>query len=36
VPGAGTIVGGLLGAAAGDLASTFADDMFGDYLRYIG
>lgn len=32
VPGPGTIIGGLVGAAVGELS----DDYFGDYLRYIG
>ena len=32
VPGAGTVVGGVIGVAIG----SFTDDLFGDYLRYIG
>ena len=32
VPGAGTVVGGVVGVAI----SSFTDDLFGDYLRYIG
>ena len=32
VPGAGTVVGGVVGVAI----SQFSDDLFGDYMRYIG
>ena len=32
VPGAGTVVGGVVGVVIG----SFTDDLFGDYLRYIG
>lgn len=32
VPGAGTVVGGVVGVVIG----SFSDDLFGDYLRYIG
>ena len=32
VPGTGTVVGGLVGVTIGQ----FSDDLFGDYMRYIG
>ena len=36
IPGAGTVVGGLLGGIIGNAAGTVIEDFIGEYLCYIG